>query len=81
MDKNEIPPRLQEVFNRIFKDKSIQISDLTSAKDIDGWDSFTHLTLIQEIENEFKIEFKIPLKMIILLKKIMYRKILHFMFR
>jgi acyl carrier protein len=58
MDKNEIPPRLQEVFNRIFKDKSIQISDLTSAKDIDGWDSFTHLTLIQEIENEFKIEFK-----------------------
>lgn len=58
MDKNEIPPRLQDVFNRIFKDKSIQISDLTSAKDIDGWDSFTHLTLIQEIENEFKIEFK-----------------------
>ena len=58
MDNNEIPPRLQDVFNRIFKDKSIQISDLTSAKDIDGWDSFTHLTLIQEIENEFKIEFK-----------------------
>jgi acyl carrier protein len=46
------------VFNRIFKDKSIQLSDLTSAKDIDGWDSFTHLTLIQEIENEFKIEFQ-----------------------
>jgi acyl carrier protein len=58
MEKNEIPPRLQDVFNRIFKDKSVQISDLTSAKDIDGWDSFTHLTLIQEIENEFKIEFK-----------------------
>jgi|688.fasta_scaffold29461_6 acyl carrier protein len=58
MEKNEIPPRLQDVFNRIFKDKSIQLSDLTSAKDIDGWDSFTHLTLIQEIENEFKIEFQ-----------------------
>ena len=63
MDKNEIPPRLQDVFNRIFKDKSIQISDLTSAKDIDGWDSFTHLTLIQEIENEFKIEFKMRERM------------------
>jgi acyl carrier protein len=55
----EITTSLQSVFDRIFKEKSQPISSELSAKDIDGWDSFTHLNLIQEIETEFKIEFKL----------------------
>ena len=55
----EITTSLQSVFDRIFKEPSLPISHAFSAQDIDGWDSFTHLNLIQEIETEFKIEFKL----------------------
>ena len=59
MEKNEIISKLQITFNTVFKTKSIQIDNSTSAKDIDGWDSFTHLVLIQEVEKDFNIEFKL----------------------
>ncbi len=59
MEKNEILSKLQLIFNTVFKLKSIQIDNLTSAKDVEGWDSFTHLVLIQEVEKDFNIEFKL----------------------
>lgn len=59
MEKNEIISKLQLIFNTVFKLKSIQIDNLTSAKDVEGWDSFTHLVLIQEVEKDFNIEFKL----------------------
>jgi len=59
MEKNQIYSTLQEIFNTIFKEKSTSITAETSAKDIENWDSMTHLTLITEIESRFSIEFKL----------------------
>jgi acyl carrier protein len=59
MEKNEILIDLQVIFDSVFKTNSIQINEDTSAKDINGWDSFTHLVLIQEVEKKFNIEFKL----------------------
>ena len=59
MEKNEIISKLQLIFNNVFKSRSIQIDNLTSAKDVEGWDSFTHLVLIQEVEKDFNFEFKL----------------------
>ena len=58
MEKNEILSKLQLIFNNVFTSRSIQIDNLTSAKDVEGWDSFTHLVLIQEVEKDFNFEFK-----------------------
>ncbi len=49
--------QLQKVFRTVFEDNSLIISSTTSAKDIKMWDSLTHLQLIAEIEDEFKIKF------------------------
>jgi len=59
MEKNEILSKLQLIFNNVFTSRSIQIDNLTSAKDVEGWDSFTHLVLIQEVEKDFNFEFKL----------------------
>ncbi len=59
MEQNQIYSTLQEIFNTIFKEKSTSITAETSAKDIENWDSMTHLTLITEIESRFSIEFKL----------------------
>jgi acyl carrier protein len=48
---------LQDVFRRVFDEDDLTISDLTSAEDIDGWDSMAHINLIIAIESKFKIKF------------------------
>lgn len=57
MDRNEIFEKLNEVFQDVFGDESITVTDVTTAADIDGWDSLRHITLIAAIEDEFDIEF------------------------
>lgn len=57
MSREEIYERLNEVFQDVFGDDNITVNDDTTAKDIDGWDSLRHITLLAAIEDEFDIEF------------------------
>jgi acyl carrier protein len=59
MSYEEIKSRLNKVFCKVFKDDSIVISEDTTAKDIEKWDSLTHLILISTTESEFGIKFKL----------------------
>jgi acyl carrier protein len=54
---DELIKRLTPVFARVFNDKHINISPNTTAADIPKWDSFTHMTLIAEIEETFRVSF------------------------
>jgi acyl carrier protein len=47
------------VFARVFDDETIQLLDATTAQDIPGWDSLTHINLIIEIEEEFDLKFTV----------------------
>jgi acyl carrier protein len=47
------------VFRRVFDDETIQLADATTAQDIPGWDSLTHINLIIEIEEEFGLIFTV----------------------
>lgn len=57
MDDEQIYARLSEIFENIFDEGPINITPELSAKDIDGWDSLTHIRLILTIEKAFKIKF------------------------
>ena len=48
---------LTEVFQDVFNDDELEISRLTSAKDIEDWDSLTHVTLIVKVEKVFGVRF------------------------
>lgn len=54
---DKIHTELQQVFRSVFDNNTIVITEETTAKDIDGWDSLTDMTLINDIEQHFKIEF------------------------
>lgn len=58
MTKNEIYERLTEVFRDVFDDETIEISDETTADDIEDWDSIEHITLVGAVESEFGVRFK-----------------------
>jgi acyl carrier protein len=57
MDEIQIYARLGEIFEDVFDDDSITVIPELTAKDVDGWDSLTHIRLILTIEKVFKIKF------------------------
>lgn len=54
-EPRELRPRLTKVFQEVFDDDALQITDTTSADDIDAWDSLRHITLVLAVEREFSI--------------------------
>lgn len=57
MNEPQIYARLTDVFQDVFDEDSFQVTPKLSAKDVDGWDSLTHIRLLLTIEKEFKIKF------------------------
>ncbi|HEY1208864.1 MAG TPA: acyl carrier protein [Terracidiphilus sp.] len=57
MDEPQIYARLAEIFRDVFDEDSIAVSPNLSAKDVDGWDSLTHIRLILSVEKAFKVKF------------------------
>lgn len=57
MDEAQIYTRLTQIFEDVFDEDSIKVTPELTAKDVDGWDSLTHIRLILTIEKAFKIKF------------------------
>jgi acyl carrier protein len=57
MEEPEVYRRLTPIFHDVFDEDSIKVTPELSAKDVDGWDSLTHIRLILTIERAFKIKF------------------------
>lgn len=68
MDREQIFETLNEVFRDVFDDDSITVGEDTTAEDIDGWDSLTHITLLATVEDEFDVKF--DMKDVIKLKNV-----------
>ncbi len=52
-----ISEKLTKVFREVFGDDSITLNEQTTADQIEGWDSMSHINLIIAIEIAFGIEF------------------------
>jgi acyl carrier protein len=48
---------LQDVFRMVFDDEELRITADTTANDVDGWDSLSHVNLILAVETRFKVRF------------------------
>jgi acyl carrier protein len=57
MNEANIYENLTVIFRDVFDDDSITVVPTLSAKDVDGWDSVTHVLLIIAIEGAFQIQF------------------------
>lgn len=53
----DVKEKLQEVFQDVFDDDEIELTDETTADDIDAWDSLTHVQLIVAVEKAFGLKF------------------------
>lgn len=49
---------ITQVFEEVFDQRNLKISPETTANEVEGWDSMSHVTMLMAIEDHFKIEFK-----------------------
>jgi acyl carrier protein len=64
----DINNQLQEIFRKVFQEPNLDISNEMTANDVAQWTSLTHLIMIENVENHFKI--KLSLKELIKLKNV-----------
>ena len=57
MDLQQLLQDLTPIFKNELNDKSIVLTPLISATDIENWDSLTNIQLIVSIEKHYKIRF------------------------
>jgi acyl carrier protein len=57
MERKEIISILDEIFEDIIDEGVVSLSETTTSKDVDGWDSLTNIQLVVAIEKYFNIRF------------------------
>jgi acyl carrier protein len=57
MDTLQILSDVQSIMRDVLDEPSIQLTAATTAADVEGWDSLTHIHLVVAIEKHFKIKF------------------------
>lgn len=56
MDRSEILRQVNAIFVDTL-DEEVTIEEVTTANDVEEWDSLTHIQLVVAIEKHFKIRF------------------------
>jgi len=59
MDTHIIKDKIGQILNTILEHDNFEIHEALTAKDVDGWDSLSHMMIITKIEEQFDIRFKL----------------------
>lgn len=57
MIREEVLNQINEIFIDVLDEDDIAIMESTTANDVEGWDSLTHIQLVVAIEKHFKVRF------------------------
>ncbi|WP_445733295.1 acyl carrier protein [Mariniflexile sp.] len=59
MNKEDILAKVNDAFVCVLEHQNFKLTPKTTADDVDGWESITHMMIITEIERSFNIKFKL----------------------
>lgn len=59
MNKDQILEKIAQSFIKVLEHDNFSLTENTTANDIDGWESITHMMIITDIESQFNIKFKL----------------------
>ncbi len=57
MGREEILDKITSVFKDILDEGDVALTEKSTADDVEGWDSLTHVELVAAVEKQFKIRF------------------------
>ena len=55
MDRNDILKQVEEIFREELELDDLVLTDETTAEDVEGWDSLSHIQLVATMEESWKI--------------------------
>ncbi|MCH8822012.1 MAG: acyl carrier protein [Planctomycetes bacterium] len=58
MDMKKIDEIVTNVFQTVFHQPELELHDDLTSKDVAGWDSLNHVSLLIRLENELGIKFQ-----------------------
>jgi acyl carrier protein len=59
MNREELLSKIKESFVRVLEHDKFELNETTTAEDVDGWESITHMLIMTDIEKSFNIKFKL----------------------
>jgi len=59
MEISTIKEEVKDVLVSVLEHSNFEMRDNLTAKDVDGWDSLSHMMIITKIEEHFGIRFKL----------------------
>ena len=59
MERNIMVNKIKEILFSVLGHENFEMTDELAAKDVEGWDSLSHMLIITEIEKKFEIRFKL----------------------
>ena len=57
MEREEVLKKITEIARNVFDNTEVELKEETTAADIEEWDSLSHLSLVSDIEDAFRIKF------------------------
>ncbi|HET6253710.1 MAG TPA: acyl carrier protein [Puia sp.] len=59
MEKDQVLAKVNDICRDVFSDPKLTITAASSARDVASWDSMTNLFLIDALEQQFRLKFKL----------------------
>ena len=57
MDKTEVLSQVRDILADVLDLPDLQVTEQTTAEDVEGWDSFNHINIVVAVESRFGIKF------------------------
>ena len=57
MEKTQVYSKLITVFREVFDEDELNLTPQTTAEDVDGWDSLSHIRLVLAVSKAFGVKF------------------------
>jgi len=57
MEEGQVYQKLNTIFGDVFDDDGLSLKPDTTADDVDGWDSLSHIRLVLSVEKAFNVKF------------------------
>jgi len=59
MELNQILEEVNSIFCKVLNNTAIVLTEISTAQDVDEWDSLNNIRLITEVEQHFNVKFKL----------------------
>ncbi len=59
MSRDDILAQVADIIREYFDEDGLEITDATSAADVEGWDSLSHVNIMAAIEQKFRTKISV----------------------